>query len=98
MLATVSELSMFQSKALKLQQEKEEKEQTLESAVQRLENGMAPTDSADAEWEKKVRDSARREQDRQDRIARKQLENSLPPNGVKTTALPRPNSYMPPDI
>ena len=30
MLATVSELSMFQSKTLKLQQEKEEKEAILE--------------------------------------------------------------------
>ena len=33
MLATVSELSMFQSKALKLQQEKEEKEAVLEAAL-----------------------------------------------------------------
>jgi hypothetical protein len=56
MLATVSELSMFQSKALKLQQEKEEKESLLEQAVQRMEQGMAPTDSADSEWEKKLRD------------------------------------------
>lgn len=98
MLATVSELSMFQSKALKLQTEKEEKEQLLEQAVQRMENGMAPTDAADSEWEKKVRDQQRRQQDKVERIRRKQLEQSLPPNGVKTTALPRPNSYMPPDI
>lgn len=98
MLATVSELSMFQSKALKLQTEKEEKEQLLEQAVQRMENGMAPTDAADAEWEKKVRDQQRRQSDKVERIRRKQLEQSLPPNGVKTTALPRPNSYMPPDI
>lgn len=98
MLATVSELSMFQSKALKLQQEKEEKEQVLEKAVQRMENGLPPTDTVDAEWAKKVRDSQRKEQDRVERIQRKQLEMSLPPNGVKTTAFPRPNSYMPPDI
>jgi hypothetical protein len=98
MLATVSELSMFQSKALKLQQEKEEKDQLLIQAVQRMENGMPPTDNADAEWEKKVRDSNRREAERVERIQRKQLEQSLPPNGVKTTAFPRPNSYMPPDI
>ena len=37
MLATVSELSMFQSKALKLQQEKEEKDSILEQAMQNLE-------------------------------------------------------------
>ena len=59
MLATVSELSMFQSKALKLQQEKEEKEKLLENAVQRMENGMPPTDSVDSEWAKKVRDQQR---------------------------------------
>ena len=59
---------------------------------------MAPTDGADAEWEKTLRDKARKDQERLDRIQKKQLENSLPPNGVKTTALPRPNSYMPPDI
>lgn len=71
MLATVSELSMFQSKALKLQQEKEEKETLLEQAVQRMENGMPPTDTADTEWEKKVRDQARKEQDRLERMQRK---------------------------
>jgi len=26
-----------------------------------MENGMAPTDAADAEWEKKVRDQQRRQ-------------------------------------
>ena len=52
---------MFQSKALKLQQEKEEKEQVLEKAVQRMENGLPPTDTVDAEWAKKVRDQQRKE-------------------------------------
>ena len=83
---------------MKLQQEKEEKEKLLEQAVQRMESGLPPTDSADAEWDKKVRLTQRREQERIERIQKKQLEQSLPPNGVKTTALPRPNSYMPPDI
>lgn len=59
---------------------------------------MAPTDFADAEWEKKIRDKQRREKERLERISKKQLENAMPPNGVKTTALPRPNSYMPPEI
>ena len=63
-----------------------------------MENGLAPTDTADAEWEKKQRDKQRKEQERLERISRKQLEQSMPPNGVKTMALPRPNSYMPPDI
>jgi len=80
-----------------LQQEKEEKERMLEHAVQRMEAQLPPTDSADAELDKKIRDQARREQEKMERIQRKQLEQSLPPNGVKTTAFPRPNSYMPPE-
>jgi len=52
---------------LKLQQEKEEKEYLLEQAVQRMENGLAPTDTADFEWEKKIRDKARKDQDRVER-------------------------------
>mmetsp|Transcript_22960 Transcript_22960/g.35416 ORF Transcript_22960/g.35416 Transcript_22960/m.35416 type:complete len:219 (+) Transcript_22960:2145-2801(+) len=97
MLATVSELSMFQSKALKMQQEKEEKEQYLEEMIHRMEAKLPPTDASDSEFEKRVRDQARKEQEKMERIQRKQLEMSLPPNGVKTTAFPRPNSYMPPD-
>ncbi len=41
--ASVSEVSMLQSKALKLQQEKEEKEQVLEDALKNLEAGLPPT-------------------------------------------------------
>ena len=52
MLATVSELSMFQSKALKLQQEKEEKEGIIDEALSRLDQGMPPTENAESEWEK----------------------------------------------
>lgn len=47
MLATVSELSMFQSKALKLQQEKEEKETVIEEAMRRMDTGLPPTDTCD---------------------------------------------------
>jgi hypothetical protein len=60
MLATVSELSMFQSKALKLQQEKEEKESVLEEAVTRMENNLPPTDSAEQEWDRIERNRYRK--------------------------------------
>ena len=36
--------------------------------------------------------------DSDERTQRRMLEQQLPPNGVKTSALPRPNSYMPPEI
>jgi len=34
----------------------------------------------------------------EDRMNKRVMEDQLPPNGVKTSALPRPNSYMPPEI
>jgi chromosome segregation ATPase len=98
MLATVSELSMFQSKALKLQQEKDDKERVIEEAMHRLNQGLPPTETAESEWEKIERKRAREKTDRDERVQRKMLESQLPTTGVKTTALPRPNSYMPGDI
>jgi hypothetical protein len=58
---------------------------------------MPPTDSCEAEWEKKVRDAARREADTIERMQRKQLE-MLPANGIKSHAPARKHSYVPPDI
>lgn len=98
MLAAVSELSMFQSKALKLQQEKEEKDSVLEMALKNLENGMPPTDDVEMLWDRMERTEARQQVEFQERRERKMLESQLPLNGIKSSALPRPNSYMPPDI
>ncbi len=98
MLATVSELSMFQSKALKLQQEKDDKERVIEEAMHRLNQGLPPTENAESEWDKIERKRARDKSERDERVQRKMLESQLPTTGVKTTALPRPNSYMPADI
>jgi hypothetical protein len=36
-----------------------------------MENGIAPTDTADFEWEKKMRDKARKEQDKIERLHRR---------------------------
>jgi hypothetical protein len=44
------------------------------------------------------RNDMRKQSDIEERMQRKMLEQQLPPNGVKTSALPRPNSYMPPEI
>ena len=74
MLATVSELSMFQSKSLKLQQEKEEKEQIREQALQNLDKGLPPTDDSEAEWERIVRNTQRRKHQADERRQAKLLE------------------------
>ena len=74
MLATVSELSMFQSKALKLQQEKEEKEAVLESAMLNMEQGLAPTADADQQFARMQRNDMRKQGDVEERMQRKMLE------------------------
>lgn len=89
---------MLQSKALKLQQEKEEKEQILENAMRNLEEGLPPTDDSEMVWDRLTRNQARKEIDNEERRQRKLLEQQLPLNSVKSSALPRPNSYMPPEI
>lgn len=98
MLATVSELSMFQSKALKLQEEKDRKEDILEVAVQRLDQGEPPTDDCEREWDRMEKNRDRQLQENEIRRQRKQLEKQLPLMGVKTHAVPRPNNYMRPDL
>ena len=50
------------------------------------------------EWQRLQRNTMRRRQEAEERLQRKALEAQLTPAGVKTSALPRPNSYMPPDI
>ena len=98
MLATVSELSMFQSKALKMQQEKEEKEAVLDEAIRRYENGLPPTDDSEREWDRMERNRDRSAQQEEERRQRAELEAQLPHQGVKTTAIPRPNSYLKADL
>lgn len=67
MLATVSELSMFQSKALKLEQEKEEKQKTFEQAEHNLNQQISPTDDADMLWERMERTGARKQIEKEER-------------------------------
>jgi len=74
MLATVSELSMFQSKALKLQQEKEEKDLVLEGALQNLDQGMPPTEDSEIEYQRIQRNQMRRRTEGEERRQRKALE------------------------
>jgi hypothetical protein len=66
--------------------------------MQRLNSGLPPTETAESEWQKIERNRIRSKSERDERIQRKLLESQLPTTGVKTTALPRPNSYMPADI
>ncbi len=97
MLATVSELSMYQATALRLQQEKTTREKILEEARWKLDHGEAPTDDAVKTWNRNERKrlanietAIRREEELQ--------EDSDGKLGVKSAAVPRPTAYIPDDM
>ena len=56
MMATLSELSMFQASALKLQNEREDLEKIVENAEKRSDEGLPPLPEAEIEYLKMVRD------------------------------------------
>ncbi|XP_072026353.1 coiled-coil domain-containing protein 146-like [Amphiura filiformis] len=96
MMAAVSELSMRQAEALKMQQDVRGQESTLEQAYLRMEQGEAPTEEAARDWERMVRDERRRLDDAElRRMAEEDEEQYLIAGGVTTTAEPRPNAYIP---
>ncbi|KAK6488012.1 coiled-coil domain-containing protein 146-like [Huso huso] len=96
MMALVSELSMQQANAMKMQQEVQEKEQFLESCHMRLEQGLPPSPEMELEWLRTVRDQQRRNKENEEkaRIMEEDQQYQLA-NGVYTTSEPRPNAYIP---
>ncbi|XP_027019533.2 coiled-coil domain-containing protein 146 [Tachysurus fulvidraco] len=88
LMAVVSELAMFQSQALCLQQELREKELELDLCHRRMEMGLAPSDSIEQEWLRNI------QAQKKPQITEEEEWSQLP-NGVYTTADLRPNSYIP---
>jgi len=96
MLASVSELSMYQATALRLQQEKMIRDKTLEEAKWRLDHGEAPTGDAVKEWNR----MEKRKTQRLEAAMRREEEMAMiqPAGVVKTAAEPRPTAYIPDEI
>jgi chromosome segregation ATPase len=97
MMATVSELSMYQATSHKLHMERDEICEKAVTARERLSQGMPPTDAADAEFDKMMQVEAQKEVDRQASAQRKQEEEIMNSNYTRTTAEPRVNAYIPED-
>mmetsp|Transcript_42424 Transcript_42424/g.123275 ORF Transcript_42424/g.123275 Transcript_42424/m.123275 type:complete len:926 (-) Transcript_42424:13-2790(-) len=95
MMATVSELSMHQASAHKLQKERDEAVERSMTARERFLEGEPPTDTADAEFAKMLQVEQQRELDKQAAAQRKQEEDMLNSNATRTTAEPRVNAYIP---
>ncbi|XP_047550604.1 coiled-coil domain-containing protein 146 isoform X2 [Lutra lutra] len=96
MMALVAELSMKQALAIELQKEVREKKDFIFSCNSRIEKGLPLNKDIEREWLKVLRDEemyalAIAEKSREFLIT----DNRQLPNGVYTTAEPRPNAYIP---
>lgn len=95
MLASVSELSMYQATALRLQQEKSQREKLLDDAKWKLDHGEAPNEEAVKDWTRKERKKAAQAESSIRR--QEEMQNAQMAHMVKTAALPRPTAYIPDD-
>ncbi len=100
MMATVSELSMYQATALKLQQERDARDAELVAAAQRLEQGLAPTAEAEQAWFRAERHRLQAQERglRESAAAAAAGGGGAPADVRRTTAVPRPNAYIPDDV
>ncbi|QDZ21229.1 coiled-coil domain-containing protein [Chloropicon primus] len=96
MMATVSELSMFQAQAMSLKEDNMELKEVVHTAGVNLENGIAPTEDAEKEWYRMENERITVEEMSQ---RNKELDAmALDANKTLTTAIPRPNAYIPEDL
>merc|ERR1719183_3086548 len=80
MMATVSELSMYQATAHKLQVERDGACEATMAARERFQAGQPPTDTADAEFEKMLQNDQQKAIDKQKSTQRKQEEDIMNSN------------------
>ncbi|CAF3838730.1 unnamed protein product [Adineta steineri] len=98
MMATLSELTIHQSDALKLQQEKNVKDVELQQFYARMEQGEPPSEELEQEWQRTNEIEYRRKMERRIREDQeRETEHHLLPGGVMTHAQPRPQAYAPSD-
>jgi len=99
LMATTSELSMYQAAEMKLAAEREDLTEEILEARERLNLGLPPTEDAEREWSRMERsrelltEQKTRERDEEEEFRRF-------PNGTwaQSTCEPRPNAYVPTDV
>jgi hypothetical protein len=95
MMATVSELSMYQATTMKLENQKLEIQQTLQEARERISKGQPPTEAATKEWFRLERHRMRRKEiEIEKQRTSEALQDTATGVLARTTAIPRPNSYI----
>jgi len=100
MMATVSELSMYQASSMKLEQEKEDLEDLVKNANERLDAGEPPVEGIEDEWARMEyrRMKVEEENWQRQQAAQNQQQSQTAVHVTRTTAEPRPNAYIPDEI
>ncbi|CAD8053214.1 unnamed protein product [Paramecium sonneborni] len=98
MMATIAELSMYQATAIKLQQEKDELENVVQEARQRLDKSLPPLPEHEDEYLRQQKAQIRYLEDRRQRLEKEQQEKMFEPFSCKTMAKQRVQQYIPDDI
>jgi len=101
MMATVSELSMYQASSMKLEQEKEELTELVQTATERLDAGEPPVEGIEDEWARLEYRRMKKEEDdwqRQHAQPETMAQSQTAVHVTRTTAEPRPNAYIPDEI
>lgn len=100
MMACVSELSMYQASSMKLSQEKEEMNEMLMSANERLEQGEVPLEGLEEEWARMEYRRMKHDEERthHEQQAKQPISTTSTVHVTRTTAEPRPNAYIPDEI
>mmetsp|Transcript_6304 Transcript_6304/g.9167 ORF Transcript_6304/g.9167 Transcript_6304/m.9167 type:complete len:974 (+) Transcript_6304:163-3084(+) len=95
MMATLSELSIYQANLMALESRNTQLQSNLEKGMQRLQEGKAPHEALKAEYEKyKELQAKRKEQIRSIHLKQDLLRNQ-PASVTRTTAIQRPTAYIP---
>lgn len=97
MMACVSELTIYQATAMSLEEKNKELTKLVDAARMRLSQGVAPTEDVEYELYKASETEQRYNENLRVRKERMENEKDLPPTITRTTALQRPNSYIPDD-
>lgn len=98
MLASVSELSMYQATALRLQQEKMQRERALDEAKFRVTHGDAPSEEAVRDFNRTERKRVMMLEQAMRREEEMQMVQPANANMLKTAAEPRPTAYIPDEL
>eukprot|EP00921_Rhytidocystis_pertsovi_P001539 GHVQ01002623.1.p1 GENE.GHVQ01002623.1~~GHVQ01002623.1.p1 ORF type:complete len:933 (+),score=126.79 GHVQ01002623.1:131-2929(+) len=95
MMATISELSLYQATSLKMESIRNEKQQQIDDARNNMLEGRPPTPNAGHEFDKMIQQEKQRKSDREASRMLKNGEALLASNVTRTTSEPRVNSYIP---